>query len=92
MNVRMKTTICLATLPWALGACPSAPPAPPSAQGVDAGCVFDSIGDAAAAAGQWFNLPSGTPERADAISDALDDLIEDVRRCAGAATDTGAGN
>lgn len=92
MNARVKTTICLAALPWALGACPSAPPQPPAPQGVDAACVFDSLGDATAATRQWFNLPSGTPERTDAISDALNDLIEDLRRCAGAATDTGAGN
>lgn len=92
MNVRVKTTICLATLPWALGACPRIPSEPASPSGVDAGCLFDSIGDAAAAAGQWFNLPSDTPERGDAISDALGDLIEDVRRCAGAATEAGSDN
>ena len=92
MNVRMKATLCLAVLPWALGACPRIPSEPPSPQRVDAGCLFDSIGDAAAAAGQWFDLPSGPPERADGINDALDDLIEDVRRCAGAAADAGAGN
>ena len=92
MNVRVKTTICLAALPLALGACPSALPHPPAPQRVNAACVFDAIGDAAAAARQWSNLPSGTLERAEAISDALDDLMEDLRRCAGAATDSGAGN
>ena len=92
MNVRVKTTICLATLPWALGACPRIPSEPPAAQGVDAACVFDAIADTLAATGRYLKLPYGSPERGEAISDAIDDVIEDVRRCAGAVTEAGAGN
>ena len=67
------TMICLAGVALVLGGCPPPPP------GCDAGCIFDALGDASAAAENCNGLPK--EHREGCLSDAFFDLMEDVADC-----------